>query len=111
MRKLKTGDVVRVMSGKDSGKEGKILKVVQKVEKNGVKKTQVIIEGVNIVKKAQKPNQAYNIPGGIIEFEKPVDISNVMYLEEGVPIRLGFKVDLKTGKKTRVSKKTGKVID
>ena len=96
--KLKTGDKVVVIAGKDKGKEGKILKIDRK-------KGRVIVEGVNMLSKHQKPNAA-NQQGGIIEMEATLDISNVMYLYKGKPVRVGFEG---TGKdKVRVAKVDGK---
>lgn len=112
MNKIKKGDKVRVMRGKDAGKEGSVDKVIYKVDANGVKRIRIIISGVNVVKRSQKPNPQFGIQGGIIEMEKPVDVSNVMLLDTktGKPTRVGFKVDEKTGKKVRFSKKSGEVI-
>ncbi|MBR6258493.1 MAG: 50S ribosomal protein L24 [Lachnospiraceae bacterium] len=105
MTKIKTGDTVRVMSGstnKGKGKEGKVLKVDNK-------KGKVLVEGINLVKRHSKPS-AQNQTGGIIEKEAPIDISNVMYVHKGKPTRIGFKVT-EDGKKVRVAKSTGDVID
>ena len=99
--KIKKDDMVQVIAGKDKGKEGKVLRVDKK---NGT----VVVEGVNKVFKHSKPSMA-NQAGGIIEMEAPMDISNVMYLYKGKPVRVGFKfVD---GKKVRFAKSTGEVID
>jgi len=98
--KIKKGDNVIVIAGKNKDKEGKVLEV-------NAKEGTVLIEGVNKVKKHAKPNQA-NPNGGIVEMEAPINISNVMISENGKPVRVGFKVE--DGKKVRVSKKTGKVI-
>lgn len=99
--KLRTGDKVLVTTGKDKGKEGKILLVDRK-------KNRVLVEGINMISKHTKPN-AKNQQGGIIKKENFIDASNVMYLHNGKPTRLGAKfVD---GKKVRVAKKTGEVID
>ena len=98
--KLKTGDKVVVIAGKDKGKEGKILVVDRK-------KGRVIVEGVNMISKHQKPNAA-NQQGGIIKKESFMDASNVMYLHNGKATRIGFEV--KDGKKVRVAKATGEVI-
>ncbi len=106
MLKIKKGDMVRVIAGKDKGKEGKVIEV-------DAKNDRVMIEGVNIVSKHTKPSAASQA-GGIIEQEAPIHISNVMYLEDGEPTRIGFTFDgEKNGRpvKKRVSKKTGKVID
>ncbi len=101
MTKIKVGDTVRVMAGKDKGKEGKIKEIDHK---NG----KVLVEGINMIKRHSKPS-AQNQTGGIIEKEAPIDISNVMYVHKGKPTRIGFKeVD---GKKVRFAKSTGDVID
>jgi large subunit ribosomal protein L24 len=96
--KIKKDDMVQVIAGKDKGKEGKVLSVDKK-------KGTVIVEGVNKVFKHSKPSMA-NQAGGIIEMEAPMDISNVMYLYKGKPVRIGFEG---TGKdKVRVAKVNGK---
>lgn len=101
--KIKKGDTVKVIAGKDKGKEGKVVSV------SGGK---VIVEGVNTVVKHTKASQA-NPQGGIIHKEAPIDASNVMYLHKGKATRIGFTtVDDKKGpKKVRVAKSTGEVID
>ncbi len=99
--KIKKGDSVRVIAGGDKGNEGKVLSV-------DVKNHRVVVEGVNMVKKHQKPSMA-NQAGGIIEQEAPIDISNVMLLSDGQVSRVGFKVE--GDKKVRVAKATGKTID
>ena len=99
--KLKKGDLVKVIAGKDKGKEGKILSVNKK---NGT----ALVEGVNMVTKHAKPSAA-NQNGGIIQKEAPMDISNVMYLHKGKATRVGFKMD--GDKKVRFAKTTGEVID
>ncbi len=99
--KIKKGDTVRVITGKDKDKEGKVLAV-------NVKKNTVIVEGVNMVTKHQKPSAA-NQQGGIVNTEAPINISNVMYLHKGQPTRIGFKVE--GDKKVRVAKATGETID
>ena len=107
--KIKKGDKVKVMRGRDSGKTGEVLQIVfPKKEKN--KSVKVVVKGINIVKKNQKPNPTLNIPGGIIEFEKPIDISNIMIIESNKPTRIGYKIDKEKNKKVRVSKKTDKEI-
>ena len=98
--KLKTGDKVVVIAGKDKGKEGKIVAVDKK-------NNRVMVEGVNMVSKHTKPN-AQNQQGGIIK-ENFIHASNVMYLHNGKATRLGAMI--KDGKKVRVAKKTGEVID
>ncbi len=99
MSKIKKGDTVKVIAGKDKGREGKVTSV-----KNG----KVIIEGINQVTKHAKPSQA-NPQGGIIQQSAPIDMSNVMYVSKGKASRIGFKVE--DGKKFRYAKATGEVID
>ena len=99
--KIKKGDTVRVIAGADKGNEGKVLSV-------DVKNHRVVVEGVHMVKKHQKPSMA-NQNGGIIEQEAPIDISNVMLLSDGKVSRVGFSVE--GDKKVRVAKATGKTID
>ena len=99
--KLKTGDKVVVIAGKDKGKEGKIVAVDKK-------NNRVMVEGVNMVTKHAKPSAA-NQNGGIIQKEAALDMSNVMYVYKGKPTRIGFKVE--NDKKVRFAKSTGDVID
>ena len=99
--KIKKGDLVKVIAGKDKDKEGKVL-VVNK-EKNTL-----IVEGINMISKHTKPNAA-NQNGGIVKQEGPIDASNVMYIHKGKATRVGFKMD--GDKKVRVAKSTGEVID
>ena len=99
--KIKKGDTVKVIAGKDKGTEGKVLSV-------DVKNSKVIVEGVNMVTKHAKPSAA-NQNGGIIQKEAPIDWSNVMYVHKGQPTRVGFKMD--GDKKVRFAKSTGDVID
>lgn len=109
--KIKRGDMVRVIAGKDGilKKEGKVLAVDKK-------KNRVIVEGVNMISKHQKPSAAHQA-GGIINKEAPIDLSNVMLLHKGKPTRVGFKVEVteEDGKrvvtKKRFAKKTGELID
>ena len=98
---VKTGDTVVVISGKSKGKKGKVVEVSPKEGK-------VIVEGVNMITKSVKPNAA-NQQGGIVNKEAPIDVSNVMYVEDGKVTRLGYTFD--GDKKVRVSKKSGKKID
>ena len=108
---IKVGDTVVVIAGKDrftKDKKGNIVPKTGKVLKTFKDENKVIVEGVNIVKKHQKPTQA-NPNGGIIEVEAPIDASNVMYLHKGTPTRVGFKMD--GDKKVRFAKSTGDVID
>jgi len=101
MFKIKKGDTVKVIAGKDNGKEGKVVSVDQK---NG----KVVVEGINMVTKHAKPSAA-NANGGIVQKEAPIDVSNVMLVYKGKATRVGF--DVKDGKKVRVAKATGEVID
>ena len=99
--KIKKGDTVRVIAGKDKDKEGKVLLV-------NAKNNTVVVEGVNMITKHEKPSMA-NQQGGIVNREAPINISNVMYLHKGKPTRIGFKVE--GDKKVRVAKSTGETID
>ena len=103
MLKIKKGDTVKVIAGKDKGKEGKVLST-----ENG----KLVVEGVNTITKHAKATQA-NPKGGIVHEEAPIDASNVMYMHKGKATRIGFTtVDGKKGpKKVRVAKSTGEVID
>ncbi len=84
---LKKGDTVRVIAGKDKGKEGKILVV----DKNAAR---VIVEGVNMITKHVKSQNGMQ-QGGIVHQEAPIHVSNVMYLHDGQPTRLGVKIEMK----------------
>ena len=99
--KIKKGDTVVVITGKDKDKEGKVMKVDRK-------NNTVLVEGVNMVKKHSKPSMQ-NQNGGIIEKESPLDISNVMYVHKGKATRIGFKLD--GDKKVRFAKSSGEIID
>jgi large subunit ribosomal protein L24 len=99
--KIKKGDTVKVIAGKDNNAEGKVLSV-------DVKNNKVLVEGVNMITKHEKPSMA-NQQGGIVNKEAPINISNVMYLHKGKPTRIGFKVE--GDKKVRVAKSTGETID
>ncbi|WEG73385.1 50S ribosomal protein L24 [Vagococcus intermedius] len=100
---VKKGDKVKVITGKDKNKEGVVLTAFPKQDR-------VIVEGVNMIKKHQKPSAAAP-QGGIVETEASIHVSNVMVIDpsNGEPTRVGFKdID---GKKVRVSKRTGEVLD
>lgn len=101
--KIKKGDKVQIIAGKDKGKEGKVIAVLE---------GKVLVEGVNVVTKHSKASQT-NPKGGIIHQESPIDVSNVMYLHKGKVTRIGFTtVEGKKGpKKVRVAKASGEVID
>ena len=100
---FKVGDEVVVITGSDKGKKGKILKTLKAENK-------VVVEGVRIVKKHQKPTGQET--GGIIEIEAPIDASNVMIIDPKTkkPTRIGHKID-KDGKKIRVAKKSNSSLD
>ena len=99
--KIKKGDMVKVIAGKDKDKEGKVIAVNKK-------DNTVLVEGINMITKHTKPSAA-NQNGGIIHQEAPINASNVMYLHKGKATRVGFKMD--GDKKVRVAKATGEVID
>ena len=99
--KIKKGDTVKVIAGKDKDKTGKVIAV-------DIKKHKIKVEGVGVVTKHTKPSAA-NQNGGIIETESFIDISNVMLVIDGKTTRVGFKEE--NGKKVRIAKSTGKAID
>lgn len=100
---VKKGDTVKVLAGNDKGSIGKVLVVYPA-------KNRAIVEGVNKVKKHTKPNPK-NTQGGIVEKEVPIHISNLMVVDsKGNPTRIGRRLDEKTNKLVRYSKKTGEVI-
>ena len=99
--KIKKGDTVRVIAGKDKDKEGKVIAINRK-------KSTILVEGVNMITKHTKPSMA-NQQGGIVHQEGPINASNVMYVSDGKVSRIGFRTD--GDKKVRVAKATGKVID
>ena len=98
--KIKKGDTVKVIAGRDRDAEGKVIAV-------DMKKGKVLVEGVNMITKHAKPSQA-NPNGGIVRREAPIDISNVMLVFKGKPTRVGFKIE--GDKKVRFAKSTGDVI-
>jgi large subunit ribosomal protein L24 len=99
--KIRKGDTVVVVAGKDRGKEGVVSRVMPTTN-------QVIVDGVNVAKKHQKPRKA-NEQGGIIERDMPIDASNVMVVHKGKPTRVGFKT-ASDGTKVRIAKSTGEEI-
>ena len=99
--KIKKGDLVKVIAGKDINNEGKVIAV-------NAKNNTVLVEGINMVTKHTKPSMA-NQQGGIVHQEAPIDASNVMLLHNGKATRVGFKMD--GDKKVRFAKSTGDVID
>ena len=99
--KIKKGDMVKVIAGKDKDKEGKVIAVDKKDGR-------VLVEGVNMLTKHTKPSMA-NQNGGIVHQEGYIDASNVMLLHNGKATRVGFKMD--GDKKVRFAKATGEVVD
>ena len=100
--KFKKDDVVQVITGKYKGKQGRIIKVLKD-------KNRVIVEGVNIINKHERPTQE-NPQGGIMKKETSIHSSNVLYVENGVSVKIGYKI-LKNGSKVRYSKKTNNILD
>ena len=100
--KLKKNDIVQVITGKYKGEKGRIIKVYP--EKN-----RVIVEGINIINKHQRPTQD-NPQGGIMKKETSIHSSNVQYVENDVPVKIGYKT-LDNGSKVRFSKKTNNILD
>ncbi len=99
--KLKKGDRVVVLQGKDRGKEGVVSRVFPKENK-------VMVDGINVAKKHQKSTRA-TMQGGIIDKEMPLDASNVALLSQGKPTRVGYRFEA-NGKKVRVARATGEVL-
>ncbi|GAC85691.1 50S ribosomal protein L24 [Gordonia paraffinivorans] len=104
--KVHKGDTVIVISGKDKGAKGKVIQAFPKTQK-------VLVEGVNRIKKhtAASANERGASSGGIVTQEAPIHVSNVMVVDsDGNPTRIGYRVDPETGKKVRISRKSGKDI-
>jgi large subunit ribosomal protein L24 len=103
--KVKKNDQVLVISGRDKGKRGRVINVM-------TTKGKVLVEGVAMVKKHVRPNRQRGVAGGILERESAIDISNVLVLEPGSrkPTRVGYQI-LQDGRKVRVARKTGAVIE
>ena len=110
MSKIRKGDTVIVITGKDKGREGVVLAIDS--PKTGNRAQRVVVEGVNVVKRHTKPNPSQEKPGGIIEKEKSVAISNIALLNRatGKADKIGFKI-LENGRKVRVFRSTGEVVD
>ena len=105
--RIRKNDTVKVITGKDKGKSGRVLEVNRDTGR-------VLIEGVNLVKRHTRPNPAKQIKGGIAEREASVHVSNVMILTSGgVPTRIGVRVEGEgaSATRTRVARKTGEVLD
>jgi large subunit ribosomal protein L24 len=96
--KIRKDDTVVVLSGKDKGKQGKVVRVLPDARK-------VVVEGVNVAKRHQKPTRSMQ-QGGIIDKAMPIDASNVALVVDGKPTRVGYRVDPQ-GQKVRVAKSTG----
>jgi len=105
MHKIRKGDDVVVKVGKDKGKRGTVLRVLPDVDK-------LLVENINLVKKHTKPNPQAGIPGGIIDKEMPIDVSNVMLYNPQTKKgdRVGFRT-LEDGRKVRVFKSNDEVVD
>ncbi len=104
MKKIKQGDEVVVIAGKDKGRRGTVLRVYSD--------DRVLVENVNVAKKHQKPNPNAGVPGGIIEKEMPMDISNVLVFNPGTNKgdRVGIR-QLEDGRRVRFFKSNGEVLD
>ena len=102
--RIRKGDTVAVISGSDKGKQGEVLSVIPKDNR-------AVVQGVNIAKRHTKPT-GMGQPGGIIEREATIHLSNLMLVDSktGKPTRVGFRV-LENGRKVRVAKATGNVIE
>ena len=96
--KIRKGDNVVVLKGKDKGRQGEVIHVHPDIEK-------VTVDGVNVAKRHQKPTRSMQ-QGGIIDKPMPIHVSNVALIEDGRPVRAGFRIDAQ-GEKVRVSKRTG----
>ncbi|KAA9302405.1 MULTISPECIES: 50S ribosomal protein L24 [Aerococcus] len=101
--RIKTGDTVIVIAGKDKGTQATVKQTLPKQDK-------VIVEGVNIVKKHQKPSQA-NPQGGIVEEEAPIHVSNVQLVDPKTGEKTRVGIEVKDGKRVRVARKSGEAID
>jgi large subunit ribosomal protein L24 len=105
MMKIKKGDTVEVVAGKDSGKRGRVLVIDKDRER-------LVVEGVNMIKRHTRPNPQKNVKGGIVEREAPVHVSNVMVLspDSGQRSKIGYRI-LDDGRKVRVAKVDGAILD
>jgi large subunit ribosomal protein L24 len=103
MRRIRKGDNVAVLTGRDKGRRGEVIRVIPKEDR-------VVVQGVNMVKRHRKPSQT--TAGGIDEFEATIHVSNLAHIDPASdkPTRIGFKT-LEDGRKVRVSKRSGDVID
>jgi len=103
--KIKKGDNVQIISGKDAGKQGRVLRINRDRDR-------LVVEGVNMIKRHTRPNPQKKIQGGIVEREAAIHVSNVMVVspDSGRPTRVGYKI-LDDGRKVRVSKVDGAILD
>jgi large subunit ribosomal protein L24 len=103
--KIRKGDTVEVISGKDAGKRGRVVVV-------DPGRQRVVIEGVHMIKRHTKPNPQRRVQGGVVEREAPIHVSNVMVIspDSGRPTRVGYKI-LEDGRKVRVTKTDGAILD
>ncbi len=103
MQKIRKGDKVVVLTGKDKGRSGEVLRVMPKDDK-------AVVRGVNIIRRHQKQSQSQE--GGIISKEAPIHLSNIAIADpkDGKPTRVGFRIEA-DGKKVRVAKRSGVVIN
>ena len=103
--KIKKGDTVEVIAGKDNGKRGRVLIVDRTRER-------VVVEGVNMIKRHTRPNPQKNIKGGVVEREAPIHVSNVMVVspDSGQTSRIGTRI-LEDGRKVRFAKVDGAILD
>ena len=103
IKKFRRGDDVMVITGKDKGKTGSILKIIPATQR-------LVVQGVNIVKRHTKPTQTN--PGGVVEKEGSIHVSNIAHLDPDTnkPTRVGFKI-LEGSKKVRVAKRSGEMLD
>lgn len=99
--KIRKGDTVLVIAGKDKGKEGEVITVLPKQDK-------VIVAGVNTASRHQRPRRA-NEQGGIVDKDMPIHVSNVMLVHKGKPVRVGYKTEA-DGTKVRIARPSGEVI-
>ncbi|MCE3001518.1 MAG: 50S ribosomal protein L24 [Xanthomonadaceae bacterium] len=103
MKRIRKGDQVIVITGKNKGQKGEVLRVLD---------DKVVVQNVNLVKRHTKPNPQANQPGGIVERESPIHVSNVMIFNPSTNSgdRVGFKT-LEDGRKVRVFRSSGEVVD
>ncbi len=103
--KIKKGDTVEVISGKDAGTRGRVLVIDRSRER-------LVIEGVNMIKRHTRPNPQKKVQGGVVEREAPIHVSNVMVVspDSGQRSRIGFRI-LDDGRKVRVAKVDGAILD